>query len=117
MIAHVVLFRPKPDLLPVETDRLIAAFEQALAGIPAIRRANVGRRVSIGRGYEQLMRTDYSYAAVLEFDDVAGLREYLEHPAHSAVGGAVFAAAEDILVYDFEMGSGNDGLSAVAARI
>lgn len=116
MIAHVVLFRPKPDLSAADASRLLAAFEQALVGIPMIRRASVGRRVSIGRGYEQLMRADYPYGAVLEFDDIAGLREYLEHPAHSDVGNAIFAAAEDILVYDFEMGSGTDAISAVAAR-
>ncbi len=110
MIAHLVLFRPRPELPPQEADRLLAAFEQALLGIPAIRRSLVGRRVSIGRGYEQLMRADYPYAAVLEFDDVAGLREYLEHPAHSEIGAAIFAAAADILVYDFDMGLGLEGL-------
>ncbi len=110
MIAHVVLFRPKPDLSRADADRLLAAFERALVGVPMIRRASVGRRVSIGRGYEQLMRADYPYCAVLEFEDVTGLREYLEHPAHSAVGNAVFASAEDILVYDFEMGAGAAGL-------
>jgi hypothetical protein len=111
VIAHIVLFRPKADLSSRDADRLVAAFEQALLGIPVIRRSHVGRRVSIGRGYEELMRTDYPYAAVLEFDDVAGLREYLEHPAHGEIGAAVFAAAADILVYDFEMGPRLDGLT------
>ena len=39
-------------------------------------------RVLHGRAYESLMHVDYQYAAVLEFDDSAGLRAYLEHPAH-----------------------------------
>ncbi len=118
MIAHVVLFRPRADLSTLEAAQLIDAFEQALLGIPMIRRSSVGRRITIGRDYEQLMRTDFPYAAILEFDDVAGLREYLAHPAHSQIGAAVFAAAADILVYDFEMGVGTAGLTAArdAAR-
>ena len=116
MIAHIVLFRPRPDLPSQDVQRLVSAFEEALAGIPMIRRAHVGRRVRIGRAYEQLMTADYPYAAVLEFDDVAGLRAYLEHPAHGNVGAAVFEAAGDILVYDYEMGSGARGLTAVAGR-
>ncbi len=102
MITHVVLFRPRPDLSPPEAAHLLTAFQDAVAGIPSIRLARVGRRLQIGRAYEQMMRVDYPYLALLEFDDEAGLREYLEHPAHVEVGGAVFAAAADILVYDFE---------------
>jgi len=116
VIAHVVLFRPRPDLAPQDTESLLGAFERALTDIPAIRRSHVGRRVTIGRGYEQLMRSDYPYAAILEFDDIAGLREYLEHPAHSEIGAAVFAAAADILIYDFEMGAGLNGLTAIAGQ-
>jgi hypothetical protein len=63
-----------------------------------------------------MMRADFPYAAILEFDDISGLRAYLEHPAHADVGGAIFQTAEDILVYDFEMRSGGEGISAVAVR-
>jgi hypothetical protein len=104
LIIHVVLFRPRADLARLDADRLVQAFRQATDGIPWVRRADVGRRVTIGRGYEQLMRADYPYAAILEFEDTAGLRAYLEHPAHEEIGKAVFAAAEDLLVYDFEIG-------------
>lgn len=116
MIAHLVLFRPRPDLPADEAGHLIASFERALREIPAITRAQVGRRITIGRGYEQMMRTDYAYVALLEFDNVDGLRAYLAHPAHSGVGNAIFAAAADILVYDFETAVGSDGISAAAAR-
>jgi hypothetical protein len=116
MIAHIVLFQPRPDLPAEDVQRLVSAFEEALANIPMIRRASVGRRVRMGRHYEQLMAVDYPYAAVLEFDDVAGLRGYLEHPAHGDVGAAVFQAAGNILVYDYEMGLGASGLIEVAGR-
>ena len=116
MIVHIVLFRPRPDLPPDEAGDLLKAFELALAGIPVIRRALVGRRVVIGRGYEDKMRTDFPYAAVLEFDDVNGLRQYLDHPAHNDVGGAIFAAAEDILVYDFAMEAGPGAAARLDTR-
>jgi len=55
MVAHVVLFKPKPGLDPAGRQRVAAAFERALREIPSIRRADVGRRILHGRAYEQLM--------------------------------------------------------------
>ncbi|MBI4888107.1 MAG: Dabb family protein [Acidobacteria bacterium] len=94
MIAHIVLFRPRADL--------------AAEG----RRARVGRRVRVGRPYEALMRTDYPYAAVLEFDDRAGLMAYLDHPVHERLASEFFSAFEDALLYDFELQDGTAGLTA-----
>jgi hypothetical protein len=104
MIAHVVLFRPKPHLTADARRRLVDGFTRAIREIPQIRRARIGRRVTHGRPYEQLMRADYSYAAVLEFDDVDGLKGYLAHHAHEALGAAFFECFEDTLIYDYEMG-------------
>ena len=103
MIAHVVLFRPRADLGSAGRGALGRAFERALREIPSIRRARVGRRVTHGRPYEALMRADYQYAAILEFDDIAGLSAYLEHPAHEQLAAQFFSAFEDALMYDFEM--------------
>jgi hypothetical protein len=114
MIAHVVLLRPRANLSKTDTAAVIEGFARALAGIPSIRRVQIGRRVLTGRGYEQLMHSDFPFAAVLEFDDVTGLHAYLEHPAHGAVGATVFAVAEEILVYDYEMGVGVEGLTALS---
>ena len=103
MIAHVVLFRLRPDVSPEERRALIEAWGAALSDIPVIRRARVGQRVRIGRSYESLTRLDFPYAAVLEFDDVDGLRAYLDHPAHEAMATRLFAVIADTLIYDFEM--------------
>ena len=65
-----------------------------------------------GRPYEALMRSHYPYAAVLEFDDLAGLKAYLEHPAHERLGSLFFEAFEDALMYDFDMQEGAAGLAA-----
>ena len=111
MIAHVVLFRPRRDLSPGERQALVSTFTEALRAIPSIRRARVGRRVTHGRpGYEQSMRTDFPYAAVIEFDDAAGLAAYLEHPAHEQLGEQFFAVFEEALMYDFDLAEGEDGL-------
>lgn len=110
MIAHVVLFRPRPDLDASEGQLLIEAFDRALRSIPTIRRVRVGRRTRIGAQYEQLSQPDLTYAAVIEFDDVAALQAYLEHPAHAEVGRRFFSSAEQTLVFDFEMESSASGL-------
>jgi hypothetical protein len=95
---------------------LIAAWERALREIPFIRRARVGRRITHGRDYEQLMRTDYEYGAVLDFDDVHGLKAYLEHPAHEEIGKRFFDAIEETLVYDFDVKEGAEGLADLVDR-
>jgi hypothetical protein len=111
MIAHLVLFRPRPNLSDADRRGLSDALTQALRDIPSIRRAHVGRRITHGRPYEALMQVDYSYAAVLEFDDVAGLKAYLEHPAHEALGATFFTCFEEALMYDFELKEGEAGIA------
>lgn len=110
MIAHFVLFRPRPDLPDAERHGLAEAFGAALRAIPSIRRARIGRRVTHGRGYETLMRSDYPYVAVLEFDDLAGLMAYLEHPAHEALGARFFSTFEEALMYDFDLAEGPEAI-------
>jgi hypothetical protein len=111
MIVHVVLFRPRTTATAAERARLADVFASALREIPSIRRASIGTRVTHGRGYEALMRTDYSHAALLEFDDLAGLRAYLEHPAHEALGRLFFEMFEEALMYDFDVKPGEIGVA------
>ena len=106
MIAHLVLFKPRADLAPADREALIRSFEQAIRDIPSVRRTRVGTRVTHGRPYEALMRVDYQYAAVIEFDDLAGLKAYLEHPAHGDLATRFFTAFEAALMYDFDLREG-----------
>jgi hypothetical protein len=111
MIAHLVLFRPRADLPSHARDELAAAFATAVRDIPSVRRARVGRRVTHGRGYEQLMLASYPFAAILEFDDLDGLQRYLAHPAHEQLASRFFEAFEEALMYDYELREGaNDAL-------
>jgi hypothetical protein len=102
MIAHVVLFRPKPELTPDERRPFVEALEQALAGIDLIARATIGRRVTLGRLYDQQNAADFPFAAILEFATEADLRAYLEHPAHVNLGRQFYLTSEQSLVFDYE---------------
>lgn len=106
MLAHVVLFRPRADLSAAERRLLVDALSAAIRDIPSVRRARVGRRVTHGRPYERLMRADYPYAALLEFDDLAGLEAYLRHPAHEQLAARFFESFEEALMYDYELMDG-----------
>jgi hypothetical protein len=108
MVLHVVLFRPRPDLGPSDRAGLVEALESALQRIPSIRRFHVGRRVVHGAGYEALMPVSLDYAAVIEFDDLAGLRAYLEHPAHEALGSRFMSSLEASQIFDYQMQDGEE---------
>lgn len=104
MIAHIVLFTPRPELTAADRRALIEALVAAAAEIPSIRAFRVGRRVTHGLpGYEQMMRDDYEFAAIIEFDDRSGLTAYLAHPSHEAIGRHFMASASRSLAYDYAM--------------
>ena len=102
MISHVVLFRPRATLTAEERTALIASLGEAVSGIPEIRRVVIGRRILLDRpGYETRMAEHYEYSAILDFENEADLRAYLDHPAHVALGGLLFTSADAVLAYDF----------------
>jgi hypothetical protein len=104
VILHVVLLEPRPDLTPDERLKLLERLRRAAAAIASVRRFRIGRRIQHGLpGYEQAMQVNYQYAAIMEFDDRAGLELYLRHPAHEAIGHDFTASAAHSLAYDFEM--------------
>ena len=106
MLFHITLFRPRQDLTAADRASLVEALETALRHIPAIRTFHVGRRVTHGAAYEGLMPVSLDYAAVIEFDDLAGLKEYLEHPAHQALGTRFMSSLESSVIVDYEMQGG-----------
>jgi Stress responsive A/B Barrel Domain len=108
MVFHVVLFRPRPDLSAAARADLVEALEDALQRIPSIRRFRIGRRVTHGAGYESLMPVSLDYGAVIEFDDLAGLREYLEHPAHKALGSRFMQSLEASAIFDYQIQDGDE---------
>jgi hypothetical protein len=113
VIAHVILFRLRDDVPTSERSAIIDAYARALREIPVIRRVQVGSRVRIGREYESLMKTDFPYVAIFEFDHVDDLRTYLNHPAHEEMATLLFAAIAETLIYDFAMEGSADGLRSM----
>jgi hypothetical protein len=117
MIVHLVLFRLRSDLAEETRDALADALLRAAREIPSIRRARVGSRVTIGRAYEQLMTTDYAFAAVLEFDDLNGLQSYLDHPAHEQLARRFYASIDQALTYDFELSEADEGIERIRSVV
>ena len=102
MIFHIVLFRPRTGVSDPERRALLEALSTAATEIPSVRRFHVGTRVTHGRAYEQMMTQDFPYAAVVEFDDLAGLQAYLQHPQHEKLGALFYELLEVGLIYDYE---------------
>jgi hypothetical protein len=104
MLTHVVLMKPRADLVAADRSAFVAAFDRALREIPTVRAVRVGRRVRHGAGYETTAPDSADYIAQIDFDDLAGLQAYLRHPAHDELGARFGQSLSGALVYDFEVG-------------
>ncbi len=103
MLLHIVLFRPKPDVSESNRGAMFQALRVASSEIASVRRFHIGKRITHGGAYESLMTDDFPYVAAIEFDDVEGLKAYLDHPKHEKLGQLFYALLEAALVYDYEM--------------
>lgn len=103
MILHAVLFRPKAALTESDRDAMFAALHAAARDIPTVRRFQIGARICHGAAYEKLMPQDFPFAAFIEFDDLAGLQAYLQHPRHQRLGDLFYALQEAALAYDYDL--------------
>jgi hypothetical protein len=104
MIAHIVLFEPKPGVTDAERKQFLTALKLAVEGISEIRRAQIGRVSEIGVMPEQISgRSTYSYVAVLEFGNKEGLKTYLDHPLHVEVRRLFWQFCAATLIADVEM--------------
>ena len=103
MLLHIVLFRPKPGISASDRAAMFAALNAAASEIPTVRRFRVGARITHGAEYEKLMLHDFPFAAIIEFDDLAGLQAYLQHSTHGRLGQLFYELQEAALAYDYEM--------------
>jgi hypothetical protein len=106
MFLHVVMFRPRPGISDNDRAAMFGALQEAANEIPSVRRFQVGARVTHGATYERLMAADFPFAAVIEFDDLAGLQAYLAHPKHARLGALFYQLQEAALAYDYDTNSG-----------
>ena len=104
MIAHVILFKPKGELSDVERQALLGQLTAAARGISSIKRLRIGKRITHGLpGYEQAMREDFQFSMIVEVDDLEGLKAYLAHPLHKAIGQHFTQSSSAALAYDYEL--------------
>ena len=103
MLVHIVLFRPKSGLSESDRQEMLDAISDASREIPSVRRFIVGARVVHGAAYERMMPADFPYAAMVEFDDLAGLQAYLQHPKHQQLGELFYRLQDAALAYDYEI--------------
>jgi Stress responsive A/B Barrel Domain len=104
MIAHVILFRPRPELTSADRDGILRMLTSAASDIPGVRRFRVGRRIRHGLpGYEQAMHEDFEFVVIIEVDDVDALKAYLLHASHAALGSHFTQSAAAALAYDYEL--------------
>lgn len=104
MIAHIVLFQSKQDLSSADRRAFAQSFQAACRQIGSVRRAVLGKSLSIDAGYERIFGDKtYEYAAIMEFDDRHGLIEYLKHPLHDDLGRMFWLACESTVITEVEL--------------
>lgn len=103
MITHVVLFEPKATITEADRDTFLDAMKVAFKEIPTVSRSLVARRQLIGAGYEAKMGDQtYSYLSVVEFEELEGLKSYLNHPLHGRLGQLFWQYCERTMIIDAE---------------
>jgi hypothetical protein len=104
VIVHVVLFRPRPDVSDSEREELFDAMRVAAREIPGVRGFRVGQHIANPVPYVLSGFPFFPWTALVEFDDEDGLRAYLSHPLHVALGQRFNAAADAAMIYDYTVG-------------
>jgi len=94
MITHVVLAKLK-DRSAQSIESTYALVSSLNGKIPSLRHFEVGI---------DLTRSERSYdiALIAKFDDLTGLKAYLEHPTHVPISGKLRELAASIVVVDYE---------------
>jgi hypothetical protein len=95
MVDHLVFFAVREDASQGEVEDLVASIRGLRDDVPSIIDLAVGEDFSGRSG-------GYTHAIFARFRDTAGLREYMEHPAHLAVAEKLDATTTDRIVVDYE---------------
>ncbi len=78
-VVHVVVFYLKADSPPDTADRIVADCHDMLAKIPTVRILKAGRPTD---GAPPPAKKNFSVGLVILFDDLQGLKAYINHPLH-----------------------------------
>lgn len=103
MILHIVLYEPKTGLSDADISQFKAVLMDACTTIPSIQQVRTGRTIDLGLGYEHRSSGQcFEYVAIFEFDSVAGLKDYMTHPAHAALAEQFWKHCERTMILDVE---------------
>ena len=98
-LVHVVVLKLKVDTSDAEAQSLIDDTYAQLAKIKPVRGVWAGKPAAKGTPDAAI---DYTVALVLAFDDAAGLKTYLNDPAHTKFAEKHLKKWEAPVVYDIE---------------
>ena len=74
-----------------------------MSSVPSVRRATVGKTVAVDSGQARAFGdTAYEFSAVVEFEGIPGLIEYLQHPLHQELGRLFWEYCADTVVLEVE---------------
>jgi hypothetical protein len=95
MVDHLVFFAVREDASKGEVEDLLSSIRGLRADVPSTIDLSVGEDFSGRSG-------GYTHALLARFEDRAGLRAYMEHPAHLAVVEKLDATTTGRIVVDYE---------------
>jgi Stress responsive A/B Barrel Domain len=95
MVDHLVFFAVREDASQGEVEDLLSSIRGLREVVPSTIDLSVGEDFSGRSG-------GYTHAIFARFEDRAGLREYMEHPAHLAVVEKLDATTTGRIVADYD---------------
>jgi hypothetical protein len=95
MIDHLMFFAVREEASEEEVEDLASSLRALRDEVPSTVDLSVGEDFSGRSG-------GYTHALFARFEDTAGLREYMEHPAHLAVVEKLDATTTGRIVADYE---------------
>jgi hypothetical protein len=95
MVDHLMFFAVREEASEEEVEDLASSLRALRDEVPSTVDLSVGEDFSGRSG-------GYTHALVARFEDTAGLREYMEHPAHLAVVEKLDATTTGRIVADYE---------------
>ena len=95
MVDHLVFFAVREEASEEEVEDLVSSIRALRDEVPSTVDFSVGEDFSGRSG-------GYTHAFLARFEGAAGLREYMEHPAHLAVVEKLDATTTGRIVADYE---------------
>ena len=95
MVDHLVFFAVREDASEEEVEDLLSSIRALRDEVPSTVDLSVGEDFSGRSG-------GYTHALLARFEDAAGLKEYMEHPAHLAVVEKLDTTTTGRIVVDYE---------------